>query len=310
MNRKERKRRARIKNFRPYSYDPTMWHSRLPYAQTASASFRGFRMLGYVMAFLAGAINSGGFFAVARYTSHMSGEIARMADMLVIGEMRLALSSFIFLLCFIGGAMHANWLIIWGKRNRFRASYGLPIWIEACYLLVFGLLGAALSRFSVSFFTPPTIMILCFIMGMHNTVMTVLSNGVLRSTHMTGFATDIGIELSKALYRQHDPRAKELNINPDRSKILLFSGLLLSFFLGGVVGAYGFHGLGFQFTLPVAFVLMILGIRPIWHDVKLRYRLWLRLRRRARRHAESAQARAQEVAENAVEDEAGSPPQP
>ncbi|MBP6563399.1 MAG: DUF1275 domain-containing protein, partial [Neisseriaceae bacterium] len=296
MNRKERKRRAKIKNFRPYSHDPTMWHHRLPYAQTASASFRGFRLLGYVMAFLAGAINSGGFFAVARYTSHMSGEIARMADMMAIGELRLAFSSFIFLLCFIGGAMHASWLIIWGKRHRFRASYGLPIWIEAFYLLVFGLLGAALSRYSVQFFMPPTIMILCFIMGMHNTVMTVLSNGVLRSTHMTGFATDIGIELSKVFYRQHDPRASELNINPDRAKILLFSGLLLSFFLGGVVGAYGFHGLGFQFTLPVAFVLMVLGIRPIWHDVKLRYRLWMRLRRRAR-HWQAVAAEAAAEAE-------------
>ena len=46
---------------------------------------------------------------------------------------------------------------------------------------------------------PPTVLLLCFIMGMHNTVMTVLSGGIIRSTHMTGTVTDLGIELGKVL---------------------------------------------------------------------------------------------------------------
>ena len=48
--------------------------------------------------------------------------------------------------------------------------------------------------------------LLCFIMGMHNTVMTLLSGGAIRSTHMTGTATDLGIELSRALTTRSEER--------------------------------------------------------------------------------------------------------
>ena len=52
----------------------------LTYLRHADVNFFGYRLLAYVMALIGGAINAGGFFAVARYTSHMSGELARMAD--------------------------------------------------------------------------------------------------------------------------------------------------------------------------------------------------------------------------------------
>ncbi|WP_312854422.1 DUF1275 family protein [Paludibacterium denitrificans] len=43
-----------------------------------------------------------------RYTSHMSGIISGMADELALGEVRLALSLLVMLMCFIGGAMHST----------------------------------------------------------------------------------------------------------------------------------------------------------------------------------------------------------
>ena len=57
--------------------------------------------------------------------------------------------------------------------------------------------------------------LLCFIMGMHNTVITLLSGGAIRSTHMTGTATDLGIEISRALYysKQHHPRLPHVRVN-------------------------------------------------------------------------------------------------
>ena len=44
------------------------------------------------MAFIAGALNAGGFLAVHRYTSHMSGIISGMADEFALGEVTLGLS--------------------------------------------------------------------------------------------------------------------------------------------------------------------------------------------------------------------------
>ncbi|WP_434777518.1 YoaK family protein [Neisseria sp. Ec49-e6-T10] len=237
------------------------------------------RNLGYIMAFIAGAINAGGFFAVNRYTSHISGVISSMADGLILADIKLVLIAFSMLFCFIAGAIHATWLILWARRRRFRGGYGLSMWVEATYLLIFGLLGASLSGYK-HIFTPPTLMLLCFIMGMHNTVVTKLSGGLLRSTHMTGIATDIGIELAKLMPVKKFNSDKIHITEVNRRRLTLFLGILFSFFIGGIIGALGFRHLGYQFTLPLSFLLFIFGCRPIYYDIKLRVRFWLKKRKK------------------------------
>lgn len=231
------------------------------------------RKLGYIMAFIAGAVNAGGFFAIGYYTSHVTGEVSAMADHLVLGDIQLVILFFCMLLCFIGGAMHSTWLIIWARRSRFRSGYGISMCVESFILLLFGTLGMTLGTEWKFLFFSPTIMLLCFIMGMHNTVITIFSNGLLRSTHMTGIATDIGIELSKAIYFHKNPLKKVAAIKTNRSKLILFIGILFYFFIGGVVGALGFRHLGFQFILPLAVLLFVWGALSISHDLKARTRL-------------------------------------
>ena len=129
--------------------------------------------------------------------------------------------------------------------------------------------------------------LLCFIMGMHNTVITLLSGGAIRSTHMTGTATDLGIEISRALYysKQHHPRLPHVRVN--KPKMWLLSGLMLSFLLGGVVGVWGYHLVGHHFALPVSAVLFILGAGSVGYDVKVRLKWafvsWYRRKKKNRK---------------------------
>ncbi|MDO5686467.1 MAG: YoaK family protein [Neisseria sp.] len=257
----------------------------MPYLHETNITFAGFRWLGYLMAFLGGAINAGGFFAVLRYTSHMSGELARLADTLYVGDWEIAITACLMVVSFILGATHSSWTILWAKRQRFRSSYGISMWLEAIYMLIFGLMGAWLGKWGSTFFLSPTIMLMCFIMGMHNTVMTVLSSGVIRSTHMTGFVTDIGIELSKVLYYRRDTNPRLPDVQVNIPKIKLFSGVITSFVVGGIVGAWGFHVLGYHFVMPVAAILFVLGFGSIGYDVRLRFRIWLYRRHRRQRAA-------------------------
>ncbi len=253
------------------------WQSRLPYLQESNISYGRFRLLGYIMAFLAGAINAGGFFAVARYTSHVSGELSRGADMLYMGEWKIAITSFLMVASFITGATHAAWTILWAKRMRFSSSYGISVWLEAIYMLIFGLMGTILATWQWGL-APVTMMLLSFIMGMHNTVLTILSAGTIRTTHMTGFATDIGIEMAKVMHvrrKMKYPAKVEVN----SSKIKLYVGTIFSFVIGGAVGAWGFRYLGYKFTLPVAGILFLLGLRSVGYDIKVRFRVYLRYRR-------------------------------
>lgn len=259
------------------------WQADKPYLHNGVISDIRFRLLGYVMALLAGAINAGGFFAVSSYTSHVTGALSHSADLLYAKQWLNAITSLLGVVAFIVGAAHASWLILWAKRHRFRSSYGMSMWLEAGYLLLFGLLGVGLAQ-GWSLFQP-TVLLLCFIMGMHNTVLTLLSGSVIRSTHMTGTATDLGIELSKVLYYSVDsnPRLPEVRVNRPKMRLLL--GMLGSFLLGGVIGTWGYQKLGHHFTLPVATILFLLGMNSVGYDIRIRIKwfLWRRFRRTAAR---------------------------
>ncbi|MFC3873911.1 YoaK family protein [Neisseria musculi] len=256
-------------------HTPPFWQADKPYLHEHNISDARFRLLGYLMALLAGAINAGGFFAVARYTSHVTGEMSHAADMAYLGEWRLALTALAGMVFFISGAAHSSWVILWAKRQRFRGGFGFSMWLEAVYLLLFGAVGAIVADWHSGSLPVAAMLLLCFIMGMHNTVITVLSGGSIRSTHMTGTATDLGIEISKMLYynRSNNPKLPHIHTNKPKAKLL--AGLLAAFLAGGLIGAWGYHSVGHYFALPVSAVLFVLGFGSIGYDVKLRLKLML-----------------------------------
>lgn len=266
---------------RTRSHTPPFWQADRPYLHEHNISDARFRLLGYIMAFLAGAINAGGFFAFARYTSHVTGSMSLMADMVYLEEWETVLTALVSVVCFILGAAHAGWVIFWTQQLRFRGSFGLSLWLEALYLLVFGIFGiTALDvGMGIAGVVLPSLalFLLCFIMGMHNTVMTLLSGGAIRSTHMTGSATDLGIELAKAVYyaKPSHPRLPHIRVN--RPKMKLLAGMMAAFLMGGLVGVWGYRTVGHHFALPVSAVLLILGAGSVGYDVKLRLK-WLLLR--------------------------------
>lgn len=265
---------------------PPFWQADRPYLHEHHISDARFRRLGYIMSLLAGAINAGGFFAFARYTSHVTGSMSLLADMVYLKQWAAAAVAMVSVLCFIAGAAHSGWVILWTQQMRFRGSYGLSMWLEAVYLLVFGLFGITALQWDTDgglVFPSLALFLLCFIMGMHNTVMTLLSGGAIRSTHMTGTATDLGIEISRALYysKTHHPRLPHVRVN--KPKMWLLSGMMQAFLLGGIIGAWGYHKIGHHFALPVSAVLLILGAGSVGYDVKVRFLwIWRKFRRKYR----------------------------
>jgi len=157
------------------------------------------------------------------------------------------------------------------RRAQLHSEYALPLLVEAALLLCFGLLGARLSSIE-GLFVPLTVMLLCFIMGLQNAVITKLSNAEIRTTHMTGIVTDIGIELGKLIYWNADGGAARPKVLANRRRLATLSLLLLSFFLGGVLGALGFQRIGYLSTVPLAAILCVLAIVPMFDDVMR----WLR----------------------------------
>jgi uncharacterized membrane protein YoaK (UPF0700 family) len=219
--------------------------------------------LGAVLAFVAGATNAGGLLAVGQYTSHMTGILSSVADRLVLGQLALAGAGLGALLAFLLGAMCTAWLVNWGMRKNLQSAYGLPLMIEAVLLLVFGLFGASITLMT-TVFLPLTVVLLCFIMGLQNAVITKISRAVIRTTHVTGLITDFGIELGKLLYVNRLPGSPAIRANRDRLRV--HGQLIGSFFLGGLAGALGFKHLGYISTVPLAALLLLLVMRPALED--------------------------------------------
>lgn len=219
--------------------------------------------LGSVLAFVAGAANAGGFLAVGQYTSHMTGVLSSVADNLVLGQLAMAAVGVAALLAFLTGAMTTAWLVNWGMRRNLRSAYGLPLFLEAAALLVFGLFGAAISLMT-QLFVPLTVLLLCFIMGLQNAVITKISRSVIRTTHITGLITDFGIELGKLLYLNR--RSDHQPVQANRNKLRIHGQLMMCFFVGGLSGALGFKHLGTITTVPLAALLVLLVLRPALDD--------------------------------------------
>jgi uncharacterized membrane protein YoaK (UPF0700 family) len=132
--------------------------------------------------------------------------------------------------------------------------------------------GAAISLWS-NFFVPLTVLLLCFIMGLQNAVITKISKSEIRTTHVTGLVTDLGIELGKLLYINRIKRTQASTAEPvraNRQKLRLHLLLVCSFFTGAVCGALGFKFLGYVTTLPLALTLLLLVGRTVMRDVLAR----------------------------------------
>ncbi|WP_377705041.1 YoaK family protein [Pseudoduganella sp. UC29_71] len=242
-------------------------YARKPTGSQRSAD--GNRHLGVLLCFVAGAINAGGFLAVRQYTSHLTGIVSAMADGLALGAYKLVLPGLGALLSFVAGAACSAIMVNYARRRKMHGEYALPLLLEAVLLLGFGVLGARLAGVA-GLFVPLTVMMLCFIMGLQNALITKVSKAEIRTTHITGIVTDIGIEVGKMLYWNGAPQPGRHEVRANHERLRLLVALVSAFFAGGVTGALGFQAIGYSATVPLALLLVALAIVPAMDDLMAR----------------------------------------
>lgn len=227
---------------------------------------RTVRHLGLALAVVAGAANAGAYLAVKRYTSHMTGIVSSIADNLVLGEFVLVLGAVGAVVAFLLGAMTSAVMINFGRRRQARSQFALPLLLEALLFLLFGLMGATLADVD-GLFVSATVALLCFMMGLQNAVITKISGAVVRTTHLTGIITDLGIEMGKLVYWNRTPSDQAAPVLADRARMATLASLMVAFLGGGILGAFGFKHFGYLATLPLAGILVFLSAVPVFDDL-------------------------------------------
>ncbi|MBC9209305.1 DUF1275 domain-containing protein [Roseomonas aerophila] len=220
-----------------------------------SRSLQADRHLAWSLAGIAGGLNAAGFYAVGLYSSNMTGNVSALADHGALGDFGPGLLFLAIVLTFIGGAIVSTLLINAGRRRARAGIYAFSILAEAVLLaalaavdLWLGVGRGALLVFGLS-----------FLMGLQNAVVTRLSNARVRTTHVTGMVTDIGIELGNlADNAWHRGRQHVSDFN--REKLVLHGQTVLSFLGGGVLGVLGYRAMGGWLLFIGAGLLLALAI--------------------------------------------------
>ena len=178
----------------------------------------------------------------------MTGNISAVADHLATGAMTMAFSFLGLVIAYISGAGMAALAIQAGERRQIRSVYALAIAAEGVILLLTGAAPAMMPGTEHKAFLVIT---LSFVMGLQNAVTTKISQARVRTTHVSGMATDVGIELA-ALMGGQKLRQEAI------PKLRLHSLTLACFALGGFCGVLLFQILGFLiFAVAATFLLLI-----------------------------------------------------
>ncbi len=210
------------------------------------------RRLAWSLATIAGAVNAAGFYAAGHYTSHMTGTVSLLADALALGDFGEALVALAVVASFIAGAAVSTLLINRAQRRIPNGAYAFSLIAEAALLFLGGAVEALAPE---SMRAPLLILGLSFTMGLQNAIVTRVSNARIRTTHVTGMITDIGIELGQLLDHRLAPRDDGV-VEVDRHKLALHIPTVGGFLLGGIVGVIGYRLIG-ALLLPAAGCLLL-----------------------------------------------------
>lgn len=207
-------------------------------------------VLAGLLSSIAGALNAVGFLVAGSFTANMTGNISAFADNFANGAIVASLSFMGLVVAFVCGASIAALVIQTGERRPLRSIYALAITAEAVILLVLGIgLVLSFAQLQETFL----VIVLSFVMGLQNAVTTMISRARVRTTHVSGMATDIGIELAALI---GDAKLRQ-EATP---KLKLHILTLASFAIGGVCGAVLFQLVGSWLFVIAAVVLLLIAV--------------------------------------------------
>ncbi len=201
-----------------------------------------------LLSLVAGIVNVVGFFSVQRLTTNVTGHFAFFVEEILQTNYLESFVYFLFIFFFFLGSFVSSFIIEIVSKINERYIYIVPAFIEIIILLLLGIFGAFFQSIH------PNIIAfsLLFSMGLQNSFVTTISNSVVRTTHLTGLFTDLGIEISQLFFYKEVEQNRKL-----KSSIKLRLVIIFSFFIGGILGGVLYVRFAMHTLLLAAFILLI-----------------------------------------------------
>jgi len=243
-------------------------------------SFRRKSRLAISLSWVAGYTNVILLIDCGHTISHQTGNSTHLRN--ALGELLLGHAGAKLDLLFFGGivglfflgAIFSGFTTESARRGGRGSKYSLPITVEAILLSLLLLILLRHPTLSLAKPADRSLLILttgmaAFAMGLQNATITRISGAVVRTTHLTGVITDLGLELillwnwwrDKAGEKRADRHRRTWFVarrQPNALRVLLLASILGSFLFGVTAGTLLFEKLGPPALLaPVLFLAFI-----------------------------------------------------
>lgn len=217
------------------------------------------RYLALALATTAGILNAMAFGAFGFFPSHMTGNTSQFSTEVSGLDYQDLLFLATLILAFIIGSTSARFMVLAGQKKKLRTIFCL-------ILLAEGVVLALTSLFETLYYTSKNnqeiLVLLGFLMGVHNSTSTQLSNGRVRSTHVTGTLTDAGIALGSfisALFPGTQPADRRFY----QKQLHTHLTTIFSFLSGCIAGFMLFKAFGFYAMIALGMVLVVIALSAI-----------------------------------------------
>lgn len=229
--------------------------------------------LGGLTAFSAGMVNVTSVIIFFAFTSNVTGHYAILAEEIAKGNWHEALIVFGWIFMFFFGNFISNLIVINFDRKNTYLAHSTPLVIEILCLFAVGTYG---HFYYAETLTETEIMvgIMLFAMGIQNGLTASISNFSVKTTHLTGLTTDIGLLAS--MFTQ-----KRFRENKDliaKKNVLLT--VASSYLSGGIFAGVIYLKIGF---LVFYMVCLVIGLIICYEYYKLKFTKIIRRKRNVKR---------------------------
>lgn len=183
--------------------------------------------LASMLSFVAGIVNITGVLCIKVLTTNVTGHFAYFAEEISLRHYGMAVFFLLFIFSFLAGSFTSNFLAELAIKKKLQMIYAAPMIAE-----IIGLATIGLVYYNDDLRRSDTLVIACgllFAMGIQNSLVTKASQSVVRTTHLTGLFTDLGIELSQLFFYKEKGAFKKL------SKNIYLKLAIIGFFFAGCV---------------------------------------------------------------------------
>ncbi|HTN22227.1 MAG TPA: YoaK family protein [Pelobium sp.] len=205
-----------------------------------------------VLSFVAGIVNVTGYLAIKQLTTNVTGHFALFIYDVAHLDFWKGTIYLLYIFSFLAGSFSSSMLIETFSKNRKLNVFTLPTVVESLILISI----AVISNFAEMQYPNLIACLLLFAMGLQNAYVTKISNATVRTTHLTGLFTDLGIDLSHLFFQKLAHQRKKL-----KSAIKLRVYIISFFFTGGLVGGFLYSKLNMELnTLIFAVIILLISL--------------------------------------------------